>query len=132
MAAAEAVERHERVAHVTVGPLARRAALLVAILAAFLAVSEVLGENAVKSIVTTETQLVAHELAGRHENIDKAEAKLESRETAHHHYEFATVFLQVGIVLASVAALIGVAYLLYLGGLLGLAGLAFLIAGILA
>ena len=132
MAGAEAVDRHEQVTHIAVGALARRAALLVAVLAAFLAVSEVLAENAVKAIVTGETRIAAHQVQGSHESAAKIEHDVEGRETAHQRYEIATVALQVGIVLASVAALIGVAYLLWMGGLLGLAGVAFLLAGIFA
>ena len=131
---AEAVERHEQVAH-AVGPLARRAALIVSVLAAFLAVSEVLSENAVKSVITGETHVVRHAVLDRPVRpayVAALDRKTVAKETAHSRYELAVVLLQVGIVLTSAAALIGVARLMGLGGLLGVIGVGFLIAGLLA
>ena len=132
--AADAVERHEETTH-ALTPLARRAALLVAVLAAFLAVAEVVGENAVKSVVTGEVRVVrevtldrAHAIA-RLPEVDHAIAHDETR---HSRFEIAVVMLEVGIVLTSAAALIGVARLMLGGALLGLVGIVFLLAGLLA
>jgi hypothetical protein len=131
---ADAVERHEHIAH-AIGPLARRAALLVAVLAAFLAVAEVVGENAVKSVVTGEVRVVrevtldrAHAVA-RLPEVDHA---IEHDETRHSRFELSIVLLEVGIVLTSAAALIGVARLMLGGALMGVVGVAFLVAGMLA
>jgi len=128
------VERHEHVAH-AVGPLGRRAAMIVAVLAAFLAVSQVLAENAVKSIVVGETLVVRHAVLDtprRPAFVEALDRKTEAKETAHHRYEFAVVFLELGIVLTSAAALTGVARLLGFGAFMGAIGAAFLVAGLLA
>jgi hypothetical protein len=133
VAGADAVERHEHVAH-TIGPLGRRAALLVAVLAACLAASEVLAENAVKNVVTGEVRIVrevtldrAHATA----RLPAVESQIAADETRHHRFELATVLLQVGIVVSSASVLIGVGRLLGMGALIGLAGAAFLFAGLL-
>jgi hypothetical protein len=132
--AADAVERHEEAAH-ALTPLARRAALLVALLAAFLAVAEVVGENAVKSVVTGEVRVVrevtldrAHAVA----RLPQVDSAIDHDETRHGRFEISIVLLEVGIVLTSASALIGVARLMAGGALLGFVGVGFLLAGLLA
>ena len=132
--AAEAVERHEHNAHAAT-PLARRAALLVAILAALLAVADVVGENAVKSVITGEVKVVREVTLDRAHAVARLPAvddKIEHDETRHSRFEISIVMLEIGIVLTSASALIGIARLMAGGALLGLAGLGFLLAGLLA
>jgi hypothetical protein len=131
--ASDALERHEHTAHAAT-PLAKRAALLVAVLAACLAVADVLGENAVKSVVTGEVKVVrevtldrAHALA----RLPAVESRIASDETRHSRLEISIVLLEVGIVVSSASALIGIARLLAGGALLGLVGAGFLLAGVL-
>jgi len=156
MAGHEAIERHEHGAHaVNLGPLGRRAALLVAMLAAVLAVSEMQGESMIKKAITSETKV-----AGLHARIETDEVKIaidhlsgtsapaieeralekdvakyehrrDEASAAHTRYEYATVITQVGIVLASVSVIAGAAWLLGLGGLAGLAGLTLLLLTLL-
>ena len=132
MPARDAMERHEHV-HGAVTGLARRAALLVAILAAFLAISEVFAENKVKNILRGETQIVAHQVTGHPDTparIAKIEAKASDDEDAHHSLELAIVLLEIGIVLATVSALLGVTYLVGLAGTLGAVGAVFTVIGL--
>jgi hypothetical protein len=153
MAAPEHMERHERtleLPHLT--PFAKRIAIVVAMLAALLAVSEVFAENRIAKVITDETK-ISH-LSTTLE-IDQIQATLgdagatdahpevkaeianvedhqESYATAHLRLEFAIILLQVGIVLSSVSALVGAIWLLRAGGVLGLLGAGFLLAGLLA
>jgi hypothetical protein len=151
MAAHEHMERHERtleLPHLT--PFAKRIAVVVAMLAALLAISEVFAENRVAKVITSETE-IAHKSTtlevdeikaalGKevtpHAEVQAEVTELEhaqhSAETAHHRLEYAVILLQVGIVLSSVSALIGVLWLLRAGTVLGLLGAGFLLAGLLA
>jgi hypothetical protein len=122
----------------------------VAILAALLAVAQVFAENRIAKVIRYETQ-IAHLESGI--EIDRVVAALgrprkdeaalraqvavkqaaqEDAATAHHWLELAIVLLQIGIVLSSVTALVGVEWLLRLGTLMGLAGAVCLVFGILA
>jgi hypothetical protein len=147
----DAMERHERnieLPHLT--PFARRIAIVVAMLAALLAVSEVFAENRIAKVITGETQ-IAHKSTtlevdeikvalGKevtpHEEVRAEVAHLEhdqhAAEVAHERLELAIILLQVGIVLASVSALIGAMWLLRGGMVLGLLGAGFLLAGLVA
>ena len=133
MPARDAIERHEHAHHLTVSGLARRAALLVAVLAAFLAISEVFAENKVKNILRAETQIVAHQVTGHPDTpakIARIEAKTADDEDAHHNLELAIVLLEIGIVLATVSGLLGVVYLFGLSGVLGGIGVVFALIGL--
>jgi hypothetical protein len=132
--ASSAVERHEAAIH-AVSPLARRAALIVAVLAAFLAVSQVFAENKVKNILKSETRIVAHQVTGHPDsqaNIARIEANASDDEDAHHKLEFAIVFLEIGIVLATVSGLLGVVYLMGLSVALGGIGAVLAVLGLFA
>jgi hypothetical protein len=146
----EALERLEQLREISITPLARRAALVVAILATLLAVADVLGENHLKSVITGETRL-----ADLHARIDLSEVKavlahapaqatdlrasaatteqrVHDDETAHSRLELAKVLLQVAIVLASACGMLGVAALMTGAGVAGLAGTVLLVLGLLA
>ena len=121
-----------------------------AILAALLAIAQVFAENRIAKVIRYETQ-IAHvntlietdELVAalgrprRDEAALKAEvaakeAKQEDAESAHHWLELSIVLLQIGIVLSSVTALVGVEWLLRMGTVVGLAGAVCLVLGVLA
>lgn len=145
------VERHEKTVELPhLSPLAKRIAVTVAILAAFLAVAEVFAENRIAKVITYETK-ISHintvietdevlAALGKPEPGEAAlkakvavlEKKQASASDAHHNLELAIVLLQIGIVLSSITALIGVEWLLRLGTLLGVAGVVFLVLGLLA
>jgi hypothetical protein len=122
----------------------------VAILAALLAIAQVFAENRIAKVIRYETQ-IAHvntliEMdvvvaalgkprkgeAALRADVAAKEAKQEDAETAHHWLELAIVLLQIGIVLSSVTALVGVEWLLRFGTVVGLAGAVCLVLGILA
>lgn len=183
----EALERFEKVvqghdeSHGEGGKLARTAAIVVAVLAAFLAVATYLGNQATTKIITDETkgadtqaQLDANDVktivasanavllrvvgtGNPKETTAVAKAEdLESHvqtelkpkdqrlsgkiaadqadrsraEQRHKRYAVSEVGLQVAIVLAGISILVRRAWLLACGGLLGAAGVAFLIAGL--
>jgi hypothetical protein len=154
MAAHEAMERHEHQSHaVQLGSLGRRAALVVAVLAGVLALSEMLGESTVKKAITYETKVAGanarietdevkvalHRLAGnpaveeaslRH-LVPKLEAKRDNASADHARYEASTVLLQVGIVVAGVSVLAAAGWLLGLGALAGLVGAVLLLTTLL-
>lgn len=190
MEAHEAFERfeHSHEAGAGHGPhrlnaFARRAAILVALLAALLAISELQANEAVKETIVeqgkandasakydaTEVKLFQHESelfqlelamveSSKGRKVEQRQATLQQRteaelkpalaaaqadagrhERAHNHaddrhatYEYAVAGFQVAIVLASVAILIGAAWLLGVGALIGLVGLVLLIDGLLA
>lgn len=152
MSAHGAMERHERTQQDLphLGPLGRRVAIVVAVLAALLAVSEVVAENRIAHVITAETriadahgaadlEMVRASLAHQPSHASALEARIPSlesdqhrAETAHERLEVAIVLLQVGIVLASVAALLARSPLLAGGAVLGLAGAVMLLAGLLA
>ena len=164
------------------GPLARDAAVMVAVLAAFLAVATFMSNEAVKEVITRETKGAdnnarleandvkaiiasansvllrvvgtgnpqettavrkAEELEGRIESqlkpIDerlaaKVGADQKERDRAdnrHVLFELSQVGLQVGIVLAGISIIARRRWLLGGGGLMGLAGIGVLIAGVL-
>ena len=145
------MERHERTLELPhLSPFAKRIAVVVACLAALLAVSEVYAENRVAKVITAETA-IAHRSTtlevdeikaalGRggavhpevRAEIGRLEDKQASAETAHHRLEYAVILLQIGILLASVSALVGVMWLLRGGMALGVLGAGFLLAGLLA
>ncbi|MCW2991110.1 MAG: hypothetical protein JWM73_1704 [Solirubrobacterales bacterium] len=147
----DAMERHERtldLPHLT--PFAKRIAIVVATLAALLAISEVFAENRIAKVITGETKIShlsttietdeikvalgrkAAPHAQVHAEISDLEHAQHSAESAHERLEFAIILLQVGIVLASVSALLGAIWLLRGGMVLGLLGAGFLLAGLLA
>jgi cell division protein FtsB len=146
-----AMEHHDRSVQVPhVSPFARRVALVVAVLAALLAISEVYAENRIAKVITAETQLAHLNGSLEVDQVKAAIAKTPSREAeihariapletsqhaaelAHERLELAIVFLQIGIVLASISALLGIVYLLGLGGALGAAGAVMLVLGLAA
>ena len=151
MTAHDRLERHEKTAelpHIT--PYAKRIALIIAILAAMLAVSEVYAENRVSYVITDETR-IAHlnatlevdaiaDLLGKphddHAEVKAQVAKLEAHQAsatdAHKRLEYAVVLLEIGIVLSSISALLAVRYLLRGGVAVGVAGAAMMVAGFLA
>jgi hypothetical protein len=72
---------------------------------------------------------------GRKELMARAQAAERSRDVAlakYHQYEFASAAYQIGIVLASSAVITGIIALAYLGGALGLCGLALTVLGLFA
>lgn len=183
----EALERFEKVvegheeSHGEGGNLARAAAIVVAVLAAFLAGATYLGNQATTKVITDETKgadtqaqfdandiktivasanavllrvvgtgnpkeatavAKAEELESRVQTelkptdqrlsakIDANEADRSRAEQRHKLYAVSEVALQVAIVLAGISILVRREWLLACGGLLGVAGVAFLIAGI--
>jgi cell division protein FtsB len=151
LSGSDAIERHERTLELPhLSPLARRIAVIVAVLAGMLAVSEVIAENRIAKVITYETRIAHHNgtietdavkaalgkrvrpVAAVEATVARLEDAQDAAETAHHRLELAIVLLQVGIVLASVTALVGVRWLLYVGTGVGAAGAAFLVAGVLA
>jgi Domain of unknown function (DUF4337) len=72
---------------------------------------------------------------GRKELAERAKQQEEERDLAmarYHHYELASAAFQVGIVLASAAVITGALALAWLGGALGLLGLALTLFGFFA
>ena len=72
---------------------------------------------------------------GRKELAERAKQQEEERDLAmarYHHYELASAAFQVGIVLASAAVITGALVLAWLGGALGLLGLALTLFGFFA
>jgi hypothetical protein len=76
-----------------------------------------------------ETNEGRKELAGR---AKAAEEKRDRSLAAYHHYEVASGLVQVGIVLASAAIITTVMVLAWVGAGLGVAGLAFMVIGLVA
>jgi hypothetical protein len=69
---------------------------------------------------------------GRKELEEKAREKEKERDLAfaeYHHYEVASAALQIGIVLASASVITSMVVLAWLGGVLGLAGVALMAVG---
>jgi len=73
-----------------------------------------------------ETQEGRKELMAR---AKRAEAKHDRALAAYHHYEMASAAVQIAIVLASAAIITGVTVLIWLSGVLGIVGLAFIPIG---
>ena len=73
-----------------------------------------------------ETQEGRKELVAR---AKRAEAKHDRALAAYHHYEMASAAVQIAIVLASAAIITGVTVLIWLSGVLGIVGLAFIPIG---
>ncbi len=72
---------------------------------------------------------------GRKQLEEKANGAEEERDLSlakYHHYELASAAFQIGIVLASAAVITGMVALVWLGGALGLVGLALLLLGLYA
>jgi hypothetical protein len=72
---------------------------------------------------------------GREELAERAKVQEEERDLAmarYHHYELASAAFQIGIVLASAAVITGMIALAWLGGALGVAGLALTGLGLFA
>jgi hypothetical protein len=72
---------------------------------------------------------------GRKELTERAKAAEEERDLSmakYHHYELSSAAFQVGIVLASAAVITGMVGLAWLGGALGVVGLALLLLGLYA
>jgi hypothetical protein len=72
---------------------------------------------------------------GTTELMERAKEQEHKRDLAlarYHQYEFASAAFQIGIVLASAAVITGMAALAYIGGALGLVGLAFMALGLWA
>jgi uncharacterized protein DUF4337 len=72
---------------------------------------------------------------GRKELAERAKEQEAERELAlakYHHYELASAAFQVGIVLASATVITGIVALAYLGGALGILGLALMLFGFFA
>jgi hypothetical protein len=154
MAAHAAVERHEQQSHASrLGPLGRRAALVVSVLAVVLAVAEMLGESTVKTAITSETKVAAvmgridtdeikvalHHLAGNpaaqetslRGEVAALERERDHADAKHSQYEIATVLLQVAIVVAGLSVLTMTGWLLGLGAMGGLIGALLLLFTIL-
>jgi hypothetical protein len=188
MEAHEAYERFEHTHHHTQHgangdgvPFASQAALVVAILAAFLAVATFKANEVVKDAIQEQTQLsdthfqsqtqisrqielqlnnavlnaisittapaarkeleqAAQTLGKTADRLDPVIKELENTASEQHRsvshdnnqhllYELAVVGLQIGIVLASVSIIVKRRWLLYGGGIAGIAGVGILIAG---
>jgi hypothetical protein len=181
MEAHESLQRFERIPHGDLDNLARTAAILVALLAAFLSIATFLSNEAIKEAITGETKVAdttavmeanevkriiadsnaqilrvvavgsplargasakAEALDARIENelapIDRRLAdqiSLHQRERDHANdrhlvFEVSTIGFQVGIVLAGISIIVRRRWLLAGGGIVGVAGLVFMIAGL--
>lgn len=181
MEAHESLQRFERIPHGDLDNLARTAAILVAVLAAFLSIATFLSNEAIKEAITGETKVAdttavmeanevkriiadsnaqilrvvavgsplargatakAEALDARIENelapIDRRLAdqiSLHRRERDHANdrhlvFEVSTIGFQVGIVLAGISIIVRRRWLLAGGGIVGVAGLVFMIAGL--
>jgi hypothetical protein len=181
MEAHESFQRFERISHGDLDNLARTAAILVAVLAAFLSIATFLSNEAIKEAITGETKVAdttavmeanevkriiadsnaqilrvvavgsplergasakAEALDARIENelapIDRRLAdqiSLHQRERDHANdrhlvFEVSTIGFQVGIVLAGISIIVRRRWLLAGGGIVGVAGLVFMIAGL--
>jgi hypothetical protein len=181
MEAHESFQRFERIPHGDLDNLARTAAILVAVLAAFLSIATFLSNEAIKEAITGETKVAdttavreanevkriiadsnaqilrvvavgsplargasakAEALDARIENelapIDRRLAdqiSLHQRERDHANdrhlvFEVSTIGFQVGIVLAGISIIVRRRWLLAGGGIVGVAGLVFMIAGL--
>lgn len=181
MEAHESLQRFERIPHGDLDNLARTAAILVAVLAAFLSIATFLSNEAIKEAITGETKVAdttavmeanevkriiadsnaqilrvvavgsplaraasakAEALDARIENelapIDRRLAdqiSLHQRERDHANdrhlvFEVSTIGFQVGIVLAGISIIVRRRWLLAGGGIVGVAGLVFMIAGL--
>ncbi|MDX6658453.1 MAG: hypothetical protein QOH62_3246 [Solirubrobacteraceae bacterium] len=181
MEAHESFQRFERLPHGDLDNLARTAAILVAVLAAFLSIATFLSNEAIKEAITGETKVAdttavmeanevkriiadsnaqilrvvavgsplargatakAEALDARIENelapIDRRLAdqiSLHQRERDHANdrhlvFEVSTIGFQVGIVLAGISIIVRRRWLLAGGGIVGVAGLVFMIAGL--
>ena len=147
----EKLERHEKTAELMhISPQAKRIALIIAIFAAFLAVTEVYAENRISYVIKDETK-IAHlnstlqldaiaDLLGKpradHPEVRAEVARLEAHQasatTAHKRLEYAVILLELGIVLSSISVLLSVRHLLRSGVVLGIAGIGVMAAGFLA
>jgi hypothetical protein len=181
MEAHESFQRFERIPHGDLDNLARTAAIVVAVLAAFLSIATFLSNEAIKEAITGETKVAdttavmeanevkriiadsnaqilrvvavgsplargasakAEALDARIENelapIDRRLAdqiSLHQRERDHANdrhlvFEVSTIGFQVGIVLAGISIIVRRRWLLAGGGIVGVAGLVFMIAGL--
>jgi hypothetical protein len=151
MTAHDKLERHEKTAELLhISPQGKRIALIIAVLAAFLAVTEVYAENRISYVIKDETK-IAHlnatleldaiaDLLGKphddHADVRAEVAALEAHQasatTAHKRLEYAVILLELGIVLSSISVLLGVRNLLRGGVFLGTAGVGVMVAGFLA
>ena len=182
MEAHEAFHRFERVPRGELDNLARKAAILVAVLAAFLAIATFLSNEAIKEAITGATEVAdttavmeanevkriiaesnaqilrvvavgsplarrrasakAEALDARIENelapIDRRLAdqithdqrERDHADDRHLVFEVSTIGFQVGIVLAGISIIVRRRWLLAGGGIVGVAGLVFMIAGL--
>jgi hypothetical protein len=181
MEAHESFQRFERIPHGDLDNLARTAAIVVAVLAAFLSIATFLSNEAIKEAITGETKVAdttavmeanevkriiadsnaqilrvvavgsplargasakAEALDARIKNelapIDRRLAdqiSLHQRERDHANdrhlvFEVSTIGFQVGIVLAGISIIVRRRWLLAGGGIVGVAGLVFMIAGL--
>src|SRR5665213_1379038 len=132
----------------------RNIALLIAIIALCLALSETLGKGAqtesiaknvessnlwaffqAKSIRRTTVQTAAEQAklglgTAGDEPAKAAEEERDLAEAKYHHYELASAAFQIGIVLASATIITGIMALAWISGLLTLVGIAFTALGI--
>ena len=182
MEAHEAFHRFERVPHGELDNLARTAAILVAVLAAFLAIATFLSNEAIKEVITGETRVadttavmeanevkriiaesnaqilrvvavgsplargasakaealdarIEHELAPIDrklaDQINHDQRERDHANDRHLVFEVSTIGFQVGIVLAGISIIVRRRWLLAGGGIAGVAGLVFMIAGLI-
>src|ERR671914_632596 len=139
MGAHESMEHAEHAEHASGSN--KKIALLIAVIALFLALSETLGKGAqteaisknveasnlwaffqAKSIRRTVVQATAEH--AEHER-DEATAK-------YHHYEIASAAFQIGIVLASATIITGMIVLAWVSGILAIAGIGITALGLYA
>src|SRR6266508_1731656 len=131
----------------------RKIALLISVIALFLAFSETLGKSAQTAGIGYNVEAaMAKQIdawqktaqryrsepdtrEGSIELMERAREAEHKRDTAlarYHHYEVASAAYQIGIVLASAAVITGIIALAYAAGVLGLAGIAFTCIGFFA
>lgn len=138
----EALERFEATAEIATEreQFARRAALVVAVMAALLALSTLAANNQMERSIISQELATAKLLqaswetsAAEREKLQSEAKKLEATrhdaEAKHRLYQFAEAAFQLGIVLASVAILTRQFWMLVVSGGAGVVGLLFFVDG---
>src|SRR5216683_2002769 len=134
MSAHESMEHAEHAEHASGEN--RKIALLIAVIALFLALSAALQKQieewqktAARYRSEPETGEGTEQLSERAKH---AEHERDLAMARYHHYEIASAAFQIGIVLASATIITGMIALAWISGLLALAGLAFTAIGLFA
>ena len=123
MSAHESMEHAENAEHASGSN--KKIALLIAVIALFLALSETLGKGAQTEAISKNVEASNLWAFFQAKSIRRTvvQATAEQATAKYHHYELASAAFQIGIVLASATIITGIAVLAWVSGVLALAGI---------